>query len=186
MSGRLEIDFVAYLGDPDQGAKAVPSRKLLEAGASRDGIQWPGAYGAVTVKRDGKELMDRYPDPIFKLVSHMVRAVNSLIDGESETVEFTESEHGFLFEPSGEDVMVSFFTGSAFEPEDYLVTEEQLPLESFAKQILEMGERLRDLVKLTDPGLFDRDEYSQSLLQFLDMSTETFKSYKREKERGLR
>lgn len=182
----LQIDFVAYRGDPDDGAEAVPSRKLLERGADLTGIVWPDAYGAVAVSKGGRELMARHPDPIFKLVSHMVRAVNSLFDGESETVEFTESLHGFLFEPSGEDVMISFFSGSVDEPDEYLIQEEHLSLEAFAKQVLEMGERLRDLVKATDPTLFERDEYSQSLIEFLQMSTDTYKTFKREKERGLR
>ena len=186
MSGRLEIDFVAYQGDPEEGAVAVRSGDLLKKDANRDGIEWPGGYGAVIVARDGKELMAREPDPIFKLVSHMVRAVNSLLEGESETVEFTESEHGFLFEPSGDDVMVSFFSGNAFEPEEYILTEEQLSLESFAEQVLAMGKRLRDLVKVTDPDLFDRDEYSHSLIDFLEMSGNAFKTYRLEKDRGLR
>lgn len=186
MSGPLEIDFVAYLGDPDDGVPAVPSRDLLKEGANRGGIEWPGAYGALVVRRDGEELLNRIPDPIFKLVSHLVRAVGSLFDSESETVEFTESEHGLLLEPSGEDVMVSFFSGSVFEPDEYLLTEEQMPLDAFGEQFLGMGERLRELVKLTDPDLFERDEYSQSLLEFLTMSQETFTQYKREKDRGLR
>lgn len=186
MNQRLEIDFVAYLGDPESGASAAASQELLRDGADRSGIEWPGAAGAITVRREGKDLIERLPEPIFKLVSHMVRAVHSLIEGESETVEYMESEHGFLFEPSGEDVMVSFFSGNAFEPEEYLLAEAQTPLESFAEQIIGMGERLRDLVKLTDPGLFDRDEYTQSLLEFLEMSTETFKTFKLARERGLR
>lgn len=186
MSRRPELDFVVYRGDPDDGAESVPSRKLLEEGADRTGIEWPGAYGAVTVTKDGNQLLEPLPDPIFKLVSHMVRAVGSLIDGEAETVEFTESEHGFLFEPSGEDVMVSFFEGNAFEPDEYHLTEEQLSLEAFCTQILGMGDRLRDLVKLTDPDLFERDEYSQSLLEFLKLSREAFTAFKRERERGLR
>ena len=186
MSESLQIDFVVYLGDPDDGVPAIASQKLLDDGFGDQNIEWSTAYGAVTVARSGKEQMDRYPDPIFKLVSHMVRAVNSLIDGEPETIGFMESEHGFLFEPSGEDVMVSFFAGDPYEPEEYLLTEAQLPLESFARQVLKMGERLRDLVKKTDPGLFERDEYLHSLLEFLDMSNETFKTFRREKERGLR
>lgn len=186
MTQRLELDFVVYLGDPDDGVAAVPSKKLLEPGADRTGIEWPGAYGAITVQRGSKSLLDRRPDPIFKLGSHMVRTVASLIEGESETVEYTESEHGFLFEPSGEDVMVSFFSGSAFEPDEYLITEELMPLDAFCSQVLGLGERLRDLVKATDAGLFERDEYSQSLLEFLKLSREAYTAYKREKERGLR
>jgi hypothetical protein len=186
MSGSLEIDFVAYRGDPDDGAEAVSSRDLLKDGAEHDGIEWPGAYGAVVIDRDGERLLEPVPDPIFKLVSHLVRAVGSMFDSEPETVELTESEHGFLLEPSGEDVMISFFAGSAFDPDEYLLTEEHIPLDAFAEQLLGMGERLRDLIQRTDPDLFERDEYSQSLVEFLTMSRETFTHYKREKERGLR
>lgn len=186
MGERLEIDFVVYLGDPDEDAPAVASQKILKDGLGDASVDWATAYGAITVSRGGKEQIDRLPDPIFKLVSHMVRAVHSLIEGEPETIGYMESEHGFLFEPSGEDVMVSFFSGDPYEPEEYLLTEALLPLESYARQILQMGERLRDLVKKSDPDLFERDEYSQSLIEFLEMSNETFTSFKREKERGLR
>lgn len=185
MSG-LEIDFVLYQGDPDEGASSIASPELLKPDVAYTGEDLTRAYGAVTVSKSGKALIELYPDPIFKLVSHMVRAVHSLIEGEAETIGFTESEYGFLFEPSGEDVMVSFFSGDPFEPDEYLLTEEQLPLEAFSSQILGMGERLRDIVKKTDKDLFDRDEYSKSLIEFLEMSKDTFTSFKREKERGLR
>lgn len=186
MSRGLEIDFVVYRGDPDEGASAAPSRALLSADADRDGIAWPGAYGAITVHRGDEALLEPRPDPIFKLVSHMVRAVGSLIDGEPETVELSETEHGFLFEPSGEDVMVSFFAGNAFEPDEYLLTEAQMPIEAFSEQVLGLGERLKQLVELTEPGHFERDEYSKSLLEFLELSQESYTSFKRERERGLR
>ncbi|MBX2813695.1 MAG: hypothetical protein KTR25_17900 [Myxococcales bacterium] len=186
MGESLEIDFVVYLGDPEDGASAVSSQKLLDDGLNGTSLEWPVAYGAVTVTKGDKELIERFPDPIFKLVSHMVRAVHSLIDGDSETIGFIESEHGFLFEPSGEDVMVSFYVGDAYDPDEYLLTEALVPLEGYAHQVLKMGERLRDLVKMSDPDLFDRDEYSQSLLEFLKMSNKSFTSFRREKERGLR
>ncbi|MEO1229103.1 MAG: hypothetical protein AAFZ18_09375, partial [Myxococcota bacterium] len=40
----LELDFVVYRGDPDDGVEAVPSRALL-GGSDMSGIDWPGAYG---------------------------------------------------------------------------------------------------------------------------------------------
>lgn len=182
----LELDFVVYRGDPDEGAEAVSSRPLLDGSAESTGIEWPGAYGAVVITKNGKELAPRHPDPIFNLITHMVRAVHSLIDGEPETIGYSETHHGFLFEPSGEDVMVSFFSGEPYEPDEYLITEEQIGLESWADQVMGMGQRLRDIVKRVDPGLFERDEYSQSLVEFLDLSGESLTSFKREKERGLR
>ncbi|MEO1234015.1 MAG: hypothetical protein AAFZ18_34485, partial [Myxococcota bacterium] len=167
------------------GVEAVPSRALL-GGSDMSGIDWPGAYGAVVVTKKGKELAARQPDPIFNVITHMVRAVHSLIDGEPETIGYSETEHGFLFEPSGEDVMVSFFAGDPYEPDEYLITEEQIALEAWAEQVMGMGKRLRDIVKKVDPDLFERDEYSQSLMEFLELSGESFTSFKREKERGLR
>lgn len=183
---RLHIDFVVYPGDPDEGVKPVPSAKLIEPSADRSGIEWPGAYGAIVITGKGKQLSDPIPDPIFSLVVHMVRTVASLLEGESETVELQETEFGFLFEPSGEDVMVSSFSGTAFEPEEYILQEELVSLDVFAEQLMGMGERLKKLVELTDPGLFERDEYSKSLLEYLDLSGTAFTSFKREKERGLR
>jgi hypothetical protein len=186
MSG-LELDFVIYLGDPEAGAESLTSKKALqEASRLKASLKFPDVYGAVIVSRNGKEIVPRRPDPIFSLVTNFVRSVPFIIDGETETVVLAESENGFMFEPSGEDVMFSCFAGDAYEPDELLLQPTDIPLKKLGEQVLSMGERLRDLIKQIDPGVFERDDYSKSLIEFLEMGRDRFKHYQLEVERGLR
>ena len=184
MSG-LHLDFLVYLGDPDEGAESCPSADLLKRDAPIEGVEWPGAYGAVVVDKGEKRLLEPRADPIFKLVSHLVRSIYYLLEGESETVEMSESEHGFLLEPSGDDIRISFFAGSAYDPDEYILEEATMPLLEYGKQVLDMGDRLRDIMKKDNPEIFE-DEFAKSLPEFLDMSGKAYKTYKLEKDRGLR
>lgn len=182
----LELDFVIYLGDPDEGAEAVDSRAALDGAETHaDKLPFPDVYGALTVKRDGAEIVERKPDPIFSLITNLVRAVPYVIDGESERSLLTESEHGLSVEPSGDDVFVSFFAGDPYEPDDFLLEQTPMPLADFAEQTLSMGERLRDLIKKVSPSSFE-DDYMKSLIEFLDVGRDAFKTFKLEVERGLR
>lgn len=182
----LELDFVIYLGDPDEGADSLESRVALDgAEAHAEKLPFPDVYGALIIKKDGGEIVERKPDPIFSLVTNLVRAVPYVIEGESERSLLTESEHGLSIEPSGDDVFVSFFAGDPYEPDDYLLEQTPMPMAEFAEQTLTMGERLRDLIQKVSPGSFE-DDYMKSLIEFLEVGRDSFKTFKLEVERGLR
>ncbi|MBK8013318.1 MAG: hypothetical protein IPK13_18430 [Deltaproteobacteria bacterium] len=181
----LHLDFVVY-PDPDDAASGIVSGAMLKGQGARPKLTFPDVYGAVTVSRAGKEIAERKPDPVLPLVTNFVRAVPYLIDGETETVLLSESANGFLFEPSGDDIFFSFFSGDAYEPEEYYIEHTSIPIAEFGEQVLAMGERLRDIIKVADPEFFERDEYSKTLVEFIDLGRKAFKTFKLEVERGLR
>lgn len=185
MSG-LELDFIVYLGDPDEGAEALTSTATLnDAEQHKDHLQFPDVYGAVTVTKGGKALVDPKPDPIFSMVTNLVKAIPYVIDGEPETVLLSESEFGFSFEPSGDDVLVSVFAGDQYEPDEFLLQESAMPLEKYGEQVLKMGEQLRDIIKKVTPDAFE-DDYMKGLVELLDVGKDAFKNFKLQKEHGLR
>lgn len=186
MSGP-ELDFVVYLGEPDEGAEAVTSKALL-AGIEKHKakLQIPAGYGAIIFSDKGKERLERKADPILPLITKFVRTIPYLIDGESETILLSESENGFLLEPSGDDVMISCFVGDAYEPEGFLLDPTSMELQVLGEQILSMAERMRDILKKVSPESFEGDGDGKSLEEFIDTSRSSFKTFKLEVERGIR
>jgi hypothetical protein len=186
MSG-LKLDFVVYLGDPDEGAETMPSKALVAVAAEhRAQLRFPDVYGALTISDGTKDLVDRKPDPIFPLVTNLVRAVASVIDGEGELQRLTESEAGYALEPNGDDVMVGMFAGDPYEPDEWLLNPTGMSIESFGDQVLEMGRRLKGIIDAVDPEAMARDDYLKALDEFLEVSGDALKTYKLEKQRGLR
>jgi hypothetical protein len=183
----LKLDFVVYLGDPDEGASSVSSHKAIEkAEEYKAQLKFhEGVYGAVTVEKNGKVLGEKKHDPVLQLVTSFIRSVPYIIDGEPETALLSESEYGFLFEPSGDDLILSCFAGDAYEPDEYLIEHEQMPLESFADQVVAMGERLVSLIKKVDATAL-KDDYAKTLTEFLDTAKSALKTFKLERERGVR
>ena len=184
--GGCRLDFVVYLGDPDENPEVVPSAEAVKRVDALSGVRAAELYGAVVLAKDGGELGERRPDPIFSLVTNLVRSVPYIIEGEPENILLSESEHGFMFEPSGDDVHVSFFAGDAYEPDEFLIPPETMPVAQWGEQVLSMGERLRDLIQAIDPGGFEQDDYLKSLPEFLEVGREAFKTFQLEVERGLR
>lgn len=186
MSG-LQLDFVVYLGDPDEGAEALRSQELLEnAEAHKEKLEFPSAYGALTLRRGDEDLLSPLPDPIFGLVTNMVRSVMSVIDGEAENQRWSESEHGIAFMPNGDDVMISVFLGDPFEPDEFIVQEEEMSIADFGEQVVAMGERLEGILKTVDAEALAADDYLKALPEFVELAREAVKTYKLEKQRGLR
>jgi hypothetical protein len=184
----LKLDFVVYLGDPDEGAPTLASTKAIE---KADEVQGKlnfgeGVYGAITIEKNGKQIADKKPDPILQLVTTFIRTIPYLIEGEPETALLTESEFGFLFEPSGDDILFSYFAGDAYDPDEYLVERETIALDSFAEQVIGMAERLVKLIKKCDPDLLSKDDYSKTLMEFLDTGKSAFRTFRLERERGVR
>lgn len=183
------LDFVIYAGDPEDGAEAIPSEQVVAQYASYEGKLGLDdvPYGALTLKKDGRDLIDLVPDPILKLITKLVRTVSYVIDGEPETVVFSESEHGIFFERVNDDVRVAVFRGEdAFEPEEYLLEHLVMPLEDYAAQVVEMGERILDLTKRAAPEKFDSDEMGKGLIEFLDVAKGELRAFRLEKDRTRR
>lgn len=183
----LKLDFVVYLGDPDAGAAFVPSAKAIEKSEEyKSTLKFSaGVYGAIVVEKSGKALAEKKPDPILPLVTAFVRSIPYLIDGEPESAVLTESECGFSFDPSGDEVLISCFVGDAYDPEEFLIEREPIALESFADQAVGMAERLVTLVKKVEPGVID-DDYAKTLLEFLDTGRSALKTLRLSRERGIR
>ncbi len=178
------LDFVVYLGDPDEGAQVMPISEVLKNPEQHsEALDWPYVYGALTFHQKGKSLLSPVADPIFALVSKLVRTVPYLIDREQETVVFSESEHGVLLEPNAGEISVSVFVGDPYEPEEYLLESEMVPLADICDQILSMAGQMHELAEKLSPATL---EDNPELGEFLDTGKDAFKTYKLEVERGIR
>ena len=183
----LALDVVVFVGDPDAGAEAIRVSDVMARLPDYQGkLPLSDLYGAVTVSRNGKEIAERRSDPIVQLMTNFVRALPYVIDGESETVLLTESANGYMFEPSGDEVLFSFFAGESYEPDEFFVEREGIDLTDFGEQVLRMSVALRDLVQKLDGQFFERDDYAKSFIEFIDIGKKAFKTFKLEVERGLR
>ena len=180
----LEFDLVLYLGDPDEGAEAVDSQALIKDLARlKDKLDEDGPYGALVARIDGKDALAPRPDPALSLVTHLLKAVPYVIEGEQESVLLSESAHGLNMVGGPDDVVVSFFAGDAFEPDELLLAETSMTLKAFGEQMVAMGERLKTILEATAPGVLEADS---SFSEFLDSASEAVKKYKLELEHGLR
>ncbi len=180
----LEFDFVLYLGDPDEGAEAVESRAVVQDIESlKDRIDNQGPYGALVIKQDGRPSFANKPDPVVSLVTHLLKAVPYVLDGEQESVLLSESEHGLNLVGGPDDVMVAFFAGDQFEPDEFLLPETAMPLKDFGEQMVGVGDRLRTILERAAPDLFEADA---SFLEFLEVASDAVKEYKLKLEHGLR
>ncbi|MFO0724679.1 MAG: hypothetical protein U1E65_12930 [Myxococcota bacterium] len=183
------LDFVIYAGDPDDGAEGVPSERAVKDFSKygdKLGLK-DVAYGAILIEKDGKRLAELKPDPIFQLITKLVRTISFVLDGEPDNCLFMESDYGFTFEKANEDVLLSFFRGSdPFEPEEFLVQNLVVSIDDFAAQFIEMGDHMLELKKIADPGGYDDDEEAKGLIEFLDVGKGAYRTWRLEKERGRR
>lgn len=185
--GNVKLDFVVFLGDPDEGAVALPSGKALDPKLDTSMLNFSeGVYGAISIEKAGARLGELKPDPALTLVTSFVRTVPYVIDGEPETALLTESEFGFMFEPAGDEVLISFFAGDAYEPDEYLVEPEPMQVEAFADQVTAMADRLVALINKCNPDLITKDDYAKTLLEFLELAKSRSKTLRLERERGVR
>ena len=182
------LDFNLYLGDPDDGVEQVTSAEALsKIDSYKDQLPFDdGVYGCLTLEVGAKSVLDAIPDPIAKMLISLVRVLPYVLEGEPETALMQESEHGFLLEPNGENVLFSVFSGSdAYEPDDYLVEAESLPLLEFGDQMIKMSQRLVDIFKKHDGESRD-SEAIEDLEQVLDVAQDAVKSARLKDEHGIR
>lgn len=185
MSG-LTLDFVVYLGDPDAGAETIASSKLAaDVPKYRDRLDPRSLYGALTFSKGGKELSERRADTLIPLLTQVLRTVPYVIDGETETALLTESLHGVMFEPSHDDVVVSFFAGDAYEPDEHLLKPTTMKLKAFGEQLVGIGDRAKSILEQLSPGIYDHEDL-QGLKEFHDAAKKAFKQFTLEVERGVR
>jgi len=185
----VELDAVLYLDDPDDGAEAIPIQRAVDDFESLKG-KLPfedGLYGALTLNREGEEILQRTPDPIIKLVTALMRSLPYVIEGEIESALLSETEHGFLMEPANDKVQLSFFAGhDAFDPDEYLVEAVPMFMLEYGDALIRICEHVVELYKRWDPERFDSDEFAGDLKEILEVGQDAFKSYRLETERGLR
>lgn len=184
MAREYRLDLVLYPGEPEAVAPVFSGTALTDGMAAPD--EFSEVQGAVVVLKGEDRVLSPLPDPALGLLTAFLKAVPYVLDGESENVLFTESEHGFLFEPSGDDVLVSAFAGDVYEPDTFLLEPVALKAEAFADDVIGMAGRLRDIVKNKRPDYFEQDEYQRSFLEFLDLAEKSLKTYRLERSHGLR
>jgi hypothetical protein len=185
----VKFDFIIYAGDPDDGAEAVAGSAVAEhpeAYRSQLPEALSDVYGAVVVERNGKRLTNLVPDPLVNLVTRFVKAIPFVIDGEAETILWSESEHGFAMEPQGEEVLISMFKGDAYEPEAFLLEPEPIKRLEFSEQVLSMGDRLKAVLKALRPETLEDESTGRPLVEFLEAARPAVRSYRLARERGIR
>lgn len=185
----VTFGVVLYLGDPDDGAEALPSNQVLEQyDTLKDRLAIEdGLYGAITLVRDDEALLPKTPDPIVKLLTDLVRTLPYIIDGELETTLLSETQHGFLIEPTSDKLQLSFFRGyDAFDPEEFLVEAVSMTLDDFGSQLLAACDDVVGVLKKHAPEAYQTDDYGRDLIEMLGVGRDAFKSYRLEVERGLR
>ncbi len=188
-TSNLKLDFVVFPGDPESDAEAIPSQRVVdEFEELKERLRFDEeVYGAVVLSRNGKPLSSLESDPILKLITKITRSLPYVVEGEPETVLFTESDHGFVFEPVNDDVLISFFKGvDAFDPEEFLIEQESMPIAEFGEQVVQMADRLLKVLRKWNPQLAEHDDYGKSLVEFLEPAKTAVKTYRLEKEHGLR
>jgi len=184
----IEIELLIYLGDPDEGASMLGTQALLGA-IDQHRAKLPAndaLYGAMSFTRGKTRLVPLTPDPAIKLLTAIVRTLPYVIDGEPESVLYTESAHGYLFEPTGDKIQTSFFRGiDPFEPDEFLSEGHMVPAEEFGAQVVGAAERLLEILKRVDPKRAG-DELASDLAELLEVGRDAVKNYTLAKEHGLR
>jgi hypothetical protein len=183
------LNFNLYLGDPDDGVEHISSQNALENfTAHQENLPFgDGLYGHLTLERDGESILEAIPDPIARLLISLTRVLPYLLEGEPESALMQESEHGFLLEPNGENLLFSVFSGNdPYEPEGYLLEAETLPLLGYGEQLVEMGERLVSLFKKNDDAKARDIESIEDLERILEQAQDTLKTARLKNEHGIR
>ncbi|MEO1334646.1 MAG: hypothetical protein AAFV29_03345, partial [Myxococcota bacterium] len=81
------------------------------------------------------------------------------------------------------DVIVAFFAGDPFEPDEYLLPQTSMPLKDFGEQMVGIAERLRTILQAAAPELLEADD---SFNEFFEVASDAVKKYRLEVEHGIR
>ncbi len=131
----------------------------------RDDLGDPSAWeGALVCTLDGVEYCNDLIDPILRLSDQWIRKLPWIIGGDTETVQYRNSEHCFAFLPAGEGVEFSIYVGAEMEVEEYVLEPTTVRLDQFCNESIRVVEALVDLVRKVDPELLDANDDAKELL----------------------
>lgn len=131
----------------------------------RDDLGDPSAWeGALVCTLDSKEYCDELFDPILRLSDQWIRKLPWIIGGDTETVQYRNSEHCFAFVPAGEGVEFSIYVGAEIEVEDYVLEPTTVRLDQFATESIRVVEALVGLVRSVDPALLETNDDAKELV----------------------
>lgn len=169
--------------------ESQPPRSLADLQADVDALKGKlsilDAYGAIEVKGIAEPLVTPM-DRVFLLLSRLAQVLPYVLDGEPETVLWTESEHSMLLQPTGKDMALSLIAGDMYEPDEVLIAEQIFSRDDFAEAVLTMAKGLSQLSKAVDGQRFEDDGGARGFTDFIKMAEDALKTYRLEKQRGLR
>lgn len=135
----------------------------------RDELRDPSTIeGAMVCNVDGVEYCADQFEPILRLSDQWIRKLPWILGGDTETVQFRNSEHCFAFVPAGEGVEFSIYVGAEMEVEEYVLEPTTIRLDQYATESIRVVEQLVTLVKKIDPGLAETSDDARELVASLD------------------
>lgn len=164
----FQIDLMLALGDNHlRIAEVLANLDALRSQHHEDLSDLGSIEGVITIisKPSEDSLLD---EPVVRLMADWIRKVRWVVGGDTETVALRNSEHCFGFEPNEKTLEVSLFVGAESEIETYLVEPQGGLLINYAKESIEMGERLIELLKALDSDFVKKDEDCLDLITSLD------------------
>jgi len=151
------------------GDDAKPVAELLSnLDKYKDELSDPSAIEAALVCNvDGVEYCADLYEPIFRLMDQWIRKLPWIIGGDTETVQFRNSEHCFAFVPAGEGVELSIYLGAEMEVEEYVLEPTTVRLDQFATESIRAVEELMSLAKKVDPDVAESNDDARELASSL-------------------
>jgi hypothetical protein len=161
------------------GNDAKPVAELLSnIDRYRDELGDPSAIeGAMVCNVDGVEYCADLFEPIFRLSDQWIRKLPWILGGDTETVQFRNSEHCFAFMPAGEGVEFSVYVGAEMEVEEYVLEPTTVRLDQFATESIRVVEQLVSLVKKLDPDLAQSNDDARELVSSLDEGRKAWREH---------
>ena len=133
--------------------------------------------GAMVCNVDGVEYCADLFEPIFRLSDQWIRKLPWIIGGDTETVQFRNSEHCFAFLPAGEGVELSIYLGAEMEVEEYVLEPTTVRLDQFANESLRVVEELVNLVKKSDPDVASTNDDARELSSSLGEARKAWREH---------
>jgi hypothetical protein len=150
----------------------------------RDDLGDPSAWeGAMVCTLDGVEYCNDLFDPILRLSDQWIRKLPWIIGGDTETVQYRNSEHCFAFVPAGEGVEFSIYVGAEMEVEEYVLEPTTVRLDQFANESIRVVEGLVNLIREVDPELLDSNDDAKELVSSFDDGRKAWREHQLRSQR---
>jgi hypothetical protein len=157
---------------------------LANVDAYRDALKDPSAWeGALVITLDGTEYCNDLFDPLLRLADRWIRKLPWIIGGDTETVQYRNSEHCFAFVPAGEGVEFSIYVGADMEVEDYVLEPTTVRLDQFATESIRAVESLVNLVRKLDPELLTENDDAKELSSSFDDGRKAWREHQLRSQR---